>query len=98
MDVPVIAYRNAGASIKRLLEVDYAAHRERYGTRSGSPGDPFFHRRARNLYTYCKGNGRLDLEGPPRPCDVVVMSWQSVGGVSTIVVCSDVRCVGRYSV
>ena len=96
MDVPVIAYRNAGASIKRLLEVDYAAHRERYGTRSGSPGDPFFHRRARNLYTYCKGNGRLDLEGPPRPGDVVFMSWAPFGAISHIAVVSDVRPDGSY--
>ena len=97
-DVPVIAYRNAGASIKRLLESDYKAHPDRYGKRSGAPGDPFFHRRARNLYTWCKGNGRLDELGPPRPGDVVFLSRAPLGTVSHIAVVSQVRADGSYSV
>jgi len=98
MDVPVIAYRNAGASIRRLLEADYAAHPDRYGVRSGSPGDPFFHRRARNLYAYCKGNDRLDLHGPPQPGDVVFMSRTPNSAISHIAVVSQVQSDGSYSV
>jgi uncharacterized protein YijF (DUF1287 family) len=98
MDVPVIAYRNAGASIRRLLEADYRAHPDRYGTRNGAPGDPYFHRRARNLYTYCKANGRLDPVGPPRPGDVVFLSRAPLGAVSHIAVVSQVRPDGSYSV
>jgi uncharacterized protein YijF (DUF1287 family) len=98
MDVPLIAYRNAGVSIRRLLEADYRAHPDRYGSRSGAPGDPLFHRRARNLYAYCKGNGRLDPVGPPRPGDVVFLSRAPLGTVSHIAIVSQVRADGSYSV
>lgn len=96
MDVPVIAYRNAGASIRRLLEADYAAHPGTYGPHDGAPGDPYFHRRARNLFTYAKNNGRLDLRGPPRPGDVVFLSRTARGAIEHIALVSHVEPDGNY--
>ena len=98
MDVPVIAYRNAGTSIRKLLETDYAAHPEHYKKSDGRPGDPYFERRARNLYTYCKFNGCLDMQGPPAPGDVVFMSHSAAGGIAHIALVSSVEPDGRYRV
>lgn len=98
MDVPVLAYQNAGTSIKRLLEADYARHPEHYGKRDGRPGDPYFHRRARNLYSYCEHNGCLDMKGPPRPGDVVFMSHGPNAWISHIALVSDVSPDGAYRV
>jgi uncharacterized protein YijF (DUF1287 family) len=99
MDVPVIAYRNAGASLRRLLEADYAVHPEHYDPRDGGkPGDPFFHRRARNLYSYCKNIGRLDMAGPPRPGDVVFMSRKPKSSITHIALVSRVEPNGQYLV
>ncbi|MBI5200482.1 MAG: DUF1287 domain-containing protein [Elusimicrobia bacterium] len=98
MDVPVIAYRNAGTSIRRLLEADYRAHPGRYSSRDGSPRDPYFDRRARNLHTYCRENGCLDLAGPPKPADVVFLSRGETAPITHIVLVSGVEPSGRYSV
>jgi uncharacterized protein YijF (DUF1287 family) len=98
MDVPVLAYSNAGSSIKRLLETDYAAHPEYYGKKDGRPGDPYFHRRARNLYSYCKANACLHMEGPPRPADVVFMSRSKDGWITHIALVTEVSPDGGYKV
>lgn len=98
MDVPRLAYRNAGTSLRRLLEADYRAHPGRYAPRDGRPGDPYFDRRARNLHTYCRHNGCLDLEGPPLPGDVVFMSRRPAGMVTHIALVSEVAPDGRYRV
>ncbi len=98
MDVPRLAYRNAGTSIRKLLSDDYKAHPEHYGKRDGRPGDPYFDRRARNLYSYCKHNGCLDMVGPPEPGDVVFMSHSQTGWVTHISLVSSVGTDGRYSV
>lgn len=98
MDVPRLAYRNSGTSIKRLLEDDYRAHPEHYGKHDGRPGDPYFDRRARNLYSYCMYNGCLDLKGPPQPGDVVFMSHSENGWVAHIALVSSVAPDGRYRV
>ena len=98
MDVPVIAYRNAGTSIRKLLENDYAAHPEHYKKSDGRPGDPYFERRARNLYSYCKFNGCLDMNGPPEPGDVVFMSHKPTSAIAHIALVSSVEPDGRYNV
>ena len=98
MDVPRLAYRNAGASIKRLLEADFRSHPEHYGEKVGRPGDPYFDRRARNLFSFCKHNGFLDLNGPPEPGDVVFMSRSPTRWVTHIALVSDVDPSGRYRV
>ncbi len=60
-DVPNIAYGLSGFSLKRMLEEDYRKTPSAYGESSSGnkPGNPFFHRRARNLYAYFKNNNRL---------------------------------------
>jgi|CXWL01.1.fsa_nt_gi uncharacterized protein YijF (DUF1287 family) len=98
MDVPRLAYRNSGTSIRKLLEDDYKAHPDHYGKRDGRPGDPYFDRRARNLYSYCKHNGCLDMAGPPEPGDVVFMSHSQTGWITHIALVSSVSSDGRYSV
>ncbi len=98
MDVPRLAYRNAGTSIRKLLEDDYRAHPEHYGKRDGRPGDPYFDRRARNLYSYCKHNRCLDMTGPPKPGDVVFMSHGENAWISHIALVSDVGADGSYRV
>jgi uncharacterized protein YijF (DUF1287 family) len=98
MDVPRLAYRNAGTSIRKLLESDFKAHPEHYGKRDGRPGDPYFDRRARNLYSYCKFNGCLDLSGPPEPGDVVFMSHGPNAWISHIALVSSVDKDGSYRV
>jgi hypothetical protein len=96
MDVPRLAYRNAGTSIRKLLEADYKTHPEHYGKRDGRPGDPYFDRRARNLYSYCKYNGCLVMSGPPEPGDVVFMSHNQTGWITHIALVSSVAVDGRY--
>ena len=98
MDVPRLAYRNAGASIGRLLAEDYRAHPDHYGKHDGRPGDPYFDRRARNLYSYCKFNGCLDTKGPPQPGDVVFMSHSQNGWITHIALVSSVSPDGHYRV
>lgn len=98
MDVPRLAYRNAGTSIRKLLEDDYKAHPDHYGKRDGRPGDPYFDRRARNLYSYCKHNGCLDMKGPPDPGDVIFMSRSQTGWISHIALVSHVGADGKYKV
>lgn len=73
IDVPVLSYQNAGYSIKRTLIADFKKHPSYYDTREdNNPGNPFFHRRAKNLYLYCKVNGRLiDVKQGPEVGDVV---------------------------
>ncbi len=67
-----------------LLEADYKLHPDHYGKRDGRPGDPYFDRRARNLYSFCKFNGCLSLKGPPEPGDVVFMSHSETGWITHI--------------
>jgi hypothetical protein len=82
--------------IRQLLEADYAAHPESYGPDDGKPGDPFFHRRARNLYTYARNNGRLRLEGTPRIGDVVFLSRRPQGWITHLALVCRVDYAGRY--
>lgn len=94
MDVPVIAYRNSGSSILKLLEADFNKHPEHYGPKDGNSADPYFGRRARNLYSYCKHNNCLDMKGPPQPGDVVFMSRNQSGWISHIALVSSVDAQG----
>lgn len=59
-DVPNIAFGLAGFSLERLLIQDFKKHSAFYNGKDGnSPGNPYFHRRARNLYAYFKANRTL---------------------------------------
>jgi uncharacterized protein YijF (DUF1287 family) len=59
-DVPNIAYGLSGYSLQKSLEDDFTKHKEAYDVREGNvPKNPYFHRRARNLYAYFVANGAL---------------------------------------
>ena len=59
-DVPNIAYGLSGFSIREALRRDFQLHPEAYDASDGNtPRNPFFHRRARNLYAYFKANNLL---------------------------------------
>ncbi|MFZ1684582.1 MAG: DUF1287 domain-containing protein [Candidatus Zixiibacteriota bacterium] len=59
-DVPNIAYGLSGYSIRRMMEEDFKVHPESYDTSNGNkPGNPYFHRRARNMMSYFQANDRL---------------------------------------
>jgi uncharacterized protein YijF (DUF1287 family) len=72
-DVPNLAYGLAGYSLQSLLEQDFRIHAAAYNPANGNvPGNPYFHRRARNLYAYFQVNGRLLPPGAtPRVGDLV---------------------------
>jgi hypothetical protein len=59
-DVPNIAYGLSGYSIRQMMEEDFKIHPNAYDTSNGNrPGNPFFHRRARNMMSYFRANDRL---------------------------------------
>lgn len=59
-DVPNIAYGLSGYSLKLALAKDYKKNPSVYDSRDGNnPGNPYFHRRARNIYAYFKSIGQL---------------------------------------
>lgn len=72
-DVPNIAYGLSGYSLKSMLEKDFIKNSAAYDTNKGNiPGNPFFHRRARNLYEYFKHNNLLlPATETPIPGDLV---------------------------
>ncbi len=71
-DVPVVAYGLAGYSFRRALADDFASQPSNYDTNAWNvPENPYFHRRARNLYAFFKGKGRLlSPSGRPMPGDL----------------------------
>lgn len=85
-DVPNIAYGLAGFSLKQMLARDFARNPSAYDTRDGNrPGNPFFHRRARNLYAYFAGNGRiLPPSATPSVGDLVFYRGRPGGYISHV--------------
>lgn len=59
-DVPNIAYGLSGFSWKNALEKDFVRNPGAYQTaNSNNPSNPYFHRRARNLYAWFRSKGKL---------------------------------------
>lgn len=59
-DVPNIAYGIAGYSLQGALKRDFERNPSAYNSSDGNnPINPYFHRRARNLYVYFKSTGNL---------------------------------------
>jgi uncharacterized protein YijF (DUF1287 family) len=59
-DVPNIAYGLSGYSLRQALKRDYSINPSAYDSNNGNnPRNPYFHRRARNLYAYFRSTGRL---------------------------------------
>jgi len=61
IDVPRMAYANAGIYFQDLLTEDYKAHPEHYDDQNGlnTPDTPYFFRRVRNVFDFAAGNGYL---------------------------------------
>jgi uncharacterized protein YijF (DUF1287 family) len=95
-DVPNIAYGLAGVSLREMLEKDFAVHPRAYDSRDGNrPGNPFFHRRARNLYAYFKANGRLlSPSAIPTTGDLVFYRSRPGGSVSHVALVTEVGETG----
>ena len=98
IDVPLIAYQNAGYSIRQAMETDFFKHPEHYNIKNGNtPGNPYFSRRARNLYDYCKGNNKfISLDKNPQIGDVVFYRSKQDVSVSHIALISIVKSNNSY--
>lgn len=85
-DVPNIAYGRAGYSLRAMLERDVQIHPERYGSSADNDiSSPFFHRRARNLYTFFKANNRLfSPDTQPRIGDLAFYRNTPAGNISHV--------------
>lgn len=93
-DVPNIAYGLSGFSLKRMLEDDCRKNPSAYNNISedNKPGNPYFHRRARNLYAYFKNNNRLfSSASVPRVGDLAFYSRGSTGYVSHVALVTELR-------
>ena len=86
-DVPRIAFKNSGICFEPLLKEDYKKHPSFYDTENGNntPATPFFFRRVRNLYSFCRANEML-ITGceTPKPCDVVFYGRYHISLVSEV--------------
>jgi uncharacterized protein YijF (DUF1287 family) len=98
-DVPNIAYGLAGFSLQRALERDYKKDPSAYDSDNGNkPGNPFFHRRARNLYAYFRANGMLLPPGSvPHVADLVFYSHTPNSYISHVALVTELKD-GNYSV
>jgi len=85
-DIPNIAYGLSGFSLRKMIEEDYKRNPSNYNSASGNrPGNPYFHRRARNLYSYFKGNGLLlSPETLPHIGDLVFYRTRPEGYISHV--------------
>ncbi len=73
IDVPRLAYADAGIYLEQLLRDDFLKHPEHYDTRAGTntPATPFFFRRVTNLLAYCETNGYYMVAQKPAPGDLL---------------------------
>ncbi len=98
-DVPNLAYGLAGYSLQSMLENDFKIHPSAYQTANGNePGNPYFHRRARNLHAYFKANGRaLPPDAMPKVGDLAFYDHDKTGGISHVALVTAVEG-GNYLV
>jgi hypothetical protein len=92
-DVPNIAYGLSGYSLRILLENDFRRNSSAYNTSQGNiPGNPYFHRRARNLFVYFKQNGLLaPASMSPKSGDLAFYSRTPNGYISHVALVTEVR-------
>jgi len=92
-DVPNIAYGLSGYSLKSMLDKDFRNNSSVYNTTKGNVTDnPFFHRRARNLYEYFKHNGSLfPASETPVPGDLAFYHWTPTGYISHVALVTEVK-------
>jgi hypothetical protein len=92
-DVPNIAYGLSGYSLKSMLEKDFRRNPSAYESSNGNmPGNPFFHRRARNLHAYFKNNNMLaSASAMPKPGDMAFYHWTPNGNISHVALVTKVN-------
>lgn len=92
-DVPNIAYGLSGYSLRIMLEKDFQKNPSAYETANGNiPYNPFFHRRARNLYAYFKHNGLLfSAVSIPKPGDLAFYHKAPNGYISHVALVTEVH-------
>ncbi|MFC3153266.1 CHAP domain-containing protein [Litoribrevibacter euphylliae] len=91
-DVPNIAYGKAGYSFKTLLEKSFNQRPELYDSRNGNnPSNPFFHRRARNLFSYFQSIGSLQsVSYSPQIGDLVFYRKSKNGYIAHVALVTEV--------
>lgn len=92
-DVPIIAYGLSGFSIQRMIEEDFKKNPSAYNTSgSNKPGNPYFHRRARNQYAFFRNNDRLYPPSTiPHVGDLVFYRYKPNGYISHVALVTEVR-------
>jgi len=90
-DVPNIAYGQAGYSLKASLKEDFAKNPAAYDASNGNnPKNPYFHRRARNLYAYFKSIQELKpISYEPEVGDLVFYRKTERGYISHVALVSE---------
>jgi uncharacterized protein YijF (DUF1287 family) len=91
-DVPNIAFGLEGYSWKKVLEKDFLVHSSAYDTSNGNnPNNPYFPRRARNLYAYFKANNKLRTGShQPSPGDLVFYRKTENGYIAHVALVTEV--------
>jgi len=92
-DVPNIAYGLSGYSLKSMLENDFRRNPAAYNTSNGNmPGNPFFHRRARNLHAYFRNRNLLIPPSTlPKTGDLAFYHWTPNGYISHVALVTEVH-------
>ena len=85
-DVPNLAYGRAGYSMERMLAEEFSRNPAAFDTRNGNtPKNPFFHRRARNLFAYFQStNGWFPPDTRPLPGDLVFYRKHPSGRITHV--------------
>lgn len=92
-DVPNIAYGLSGYSLENQLRTDFKLHRSFYNTGNvNTPGNSYFHRRARNLFAYFEANKRLyNPLSKPKVGDLAFYKKSSSQIISHVALVSEVE-------
>jgi uncharacterized protein YijF (DUF1287 family) len=95
-DIPNIAFGLSDYSWKEALEKDYKENSKFYNSSEGNvPGNPYFHRRARNLHSYFDANNRLKLGSyKPNIGDMVFYRKSKNGYVAHVALVSEITTNG----
>ncbi|WP_284380334.1 CHAP domain-containing protein [Litoribrevibacter albus] len=91
-DVPNIAYGKAGYSFKILLEKSFNQSPDFYDSSNGNnPSNPFFHRRARNLFSYFQSIDSLkSVSYSPQTGDLVFYRKSQNGYIAHVALVTEV--------
>jgi len=98
-DIPNIAYGKSGYSLKTLLRESFKENSHFYDSRNGNnPNNPFFHRRARNLYSYFESVQSLKPSSySPKVGDLVFYRKTKNGYIAHVALVTEVH-QGGYKI